>query len=759
MKNKLLILFLAIVNIGYAQSGLDLSGFYSSFNNYQYQNCVEYMGAFTEQSEGKDRLIWFLNNGVTHSYAGNYEQSNAYFTQAQNYFNEIKINMGNEALAYMLNPTKREYRGEDVELLMTYYFKAYNYLHLNNYQSALQELDNMESTLNGLLTEAMEKDNGLNKIALIYLMRGLIYDADADYENAYTNYHQAYEVYKYIYAGQLQMPEQLKKDLVRTAKLTNASNDLAQFESEFGLTYEAVKDPGNVIVFWQNGLGPEKEASVLNFSLNTQGGGMRFTNQVTGESFPAAATAVAGAATLLSRGGSVRMAYPNYIQRAEIFTDGQLMYGNTSVKLEAIEDVNALAIKSLQTRKNKEMSEMLTRFAVKQLGKAGAKKLLGKGLDQLGLGSLKGLADKGLDAAANATEKADTRHWGTLPNTIYYTRLSLPDGEQALILKTTGQGSMPKEVNQIVDCIPDKTSFVWFNTHESRLASAIPTQQVASTNPYALNTVTPVSNTYSNNASTYGALSMGNTSEGLNNYSISEVSLDLSQPLPILTPREYMNHLRTEKSYYTQVLDGYPKELKHGFQMNGKEYLTADYYIAENQIGSIDDRVYLEVRFNTNTRKKIIAIQDLSVHVREIIWADLKSSLYPNLTTDPNEADYKLVVEVNDLVARNNHFIIFVYGFIPVYLGLPSGFPKFTIQYNASLYTADNQQIGNTNARDSKQKVMLGLYNFSKQIGRARFKNNPLKTNPMEDVMRNTMGKTKTDLYRIHMNQGQSTLK
>lgn len=756
MKHKLLILFLAIASIGFAQSGLNLDGFYSSFNNYQYQNCIEYMGAFTEQSQGKDRLIWFLNNGVANSYAGNYEQSNEYFSQAQNYFNEIKINMANEALAYMLNPTKREYRGEDVELLMTYYFKTYNFLHLNDHQSALQELNNMESALNALLTEAMEKDNGLNKVALIYLLRGLIYDADADYENAYTNYHQAYDVYKYIYTGQLQMPGQLKKDLVRTAKLANASSDLAQFESEFGMTYEEVKEPGNLVVFWQNGLGPEKEQSVLNFSLSTQGGGIRFTNQVTGESFPAAATAVAGAATLLSRGGSVKMAYPNYIQRPEVFTEGQLLYNNTSIKLEPIEDVNAQAIKSLQTRKNKEMSEMLTRFAVKQLGKAGAKKLVGKGLDQLGLGSLKGLADKGVDAAANATEKADTRYWGTLPNTIYYTRISLPAGEQALVLKATGQGTMPKEVNQIVECAPGKTSFVWFNTHESREASAMPVNYLASGNTY---NAAPTNTAANNSAALLLGSNLVASSGALNTYSSASVSSELSQPLPELAFKEYSQHLKQGKSFYSQV-SGNPKELKHGFRMMGREYLVENYYIAENQISPIDEKVYLEVKFNTNVRRKIAAIKDLQTNIVDLIWVDLKSSLYPNLTKNASEANYKVVVDVNKVTARNNHFILYLSGVVPAYSGFPSGFPKYSIQYNASLYDKNNQMLGSSSINESKQSVMFGLYSFSKQIGRARYKNNnPAKTNPMESVMRDALGKTKTELYQIHMNQTQSSLK
>jgi hypothetical protein len=729
----------------YAQSGLNLDGFYASFNNYQYQNCIDYMNAFTEHREGIDRLIWLLNNGVVNSYAGNYDLSNEYFTQAQHYFDEIKLNMGNEALSYMLNPTKREYRGEDVELLMIQYYKVFNYLYLSDKSMALTELDKMESILNGLLAEGMDKDNGLNKIALIYLLKGLIYDTEADYQQAFSNFHQAYDCYTYNYTNVMEVPTPLKKDLVRTAFLANATNQLEKFESEFGFTYDQIKEAGNIIAFWNNGLGPVKEELTLNFSMSTQGGGIRFVNHSTGENFPLAASAVAGAATLLSKGGSVKMAYPQYYKRSEFFDNGTILVDNNTYQLAPCEDVNSLSIKSLQARKNKEMAEMLTRFAVKQAGKAGAKKLLGKGLDQVGLGSLKGLADKGLDAAAKATEKADLRHWGTLPNSIYYTRFSLSPGLNNITFQASGQGNKTKELVHQLNVDAEKNHFIWFNTHEHHSPTAPPSNLMASANPnqnlqnpgYALAQVSN-SNPYQVNATAANL-----TTETFQN--------DLSQPLPELTTREYLNHLKQKEKYYSQVTGSSPKELKHGFRMARKEYLTANYFIEENQITPIADKVYIEIKFNTKVRKKIIAIQDLSSHIQELIRTDLRASLYPNLTNNMNEADYKLLIEINDVVARNNHFIMYVYGVLPAYTGLPTGFPKYSIQYNASLYNSSNQLLGSSQISDSKQSVIFGLYRFSKQIGRARFKNNPQKTNPMEEVMRNTLGEVKQEIYRSHM--------
>ncbi|MGE4287339.1 MAG: hypothetical protein AB7E36_01525 [Salinivirgaceae bacterium] len=745
MRKKLLYLLMLAPMAIYAQSGLNLDGFYTSFNKYQYQNCIDYMNAFIEHREGKDRLIWLLNNGVVNSYAGNYELSNEYFTQAQHYFDEIKLNMGNEALAYMLNPTKREYRGEDAELLMTHYYKVFNYLYLNDKAKALTELDKMDSILNSLLEEGMDKDKGLNKIALIYLLKGLIYDTEADYQNAFSNYYQAYDCYSYNYKSIIDLPSPLKKDLIRTAFLTNATNELDKFESEFGITYEQIEEAGNIIAFWNNGLGPVKKELTLNFSMSTQGGGIRFVNHSTGESFPLAATAVAGAASLLSKGGSVKMAYPQYYKRSEFFDRGTIVVDNNTYPLTHCEDVNTLAIKSLQARKNKEMAEMLTRFAVKQAGKAGAKKLLGKGLEQVGLSSLKGLADKGLDAAAKATEKADLRHWGTLPNSIYYTRFKLSPGINNITFQASVQGNQTRELIQQVNVEAGNSQFIWFNTHEHHQPTALPSNLVASANPnqnlqnpgYALAQASN-SNPYQVNATPASP-----TTEPFHN--------DLSQPLPELTTREYLNHLKHKEIYYSQVIGNAPKELKHGFRMGGKELLTANYYIDEKQITPIDDKVYLDIKFNTKVRKKIIAIQDLSSHIQELIRTDLRASLYPNLTNNINEADYRLLIEINDVVARNNHFIMYLYGVIPAYTGLPTGFPKYSIQYNARLYNTNNQLLGSSQTNDSKQSVMFGLYRFSKQIGRARNKNNPLKTNPMEEVMRNTMGQIKQDIYRGHM--------
>jgi len=66
------------------------------------------------------------------------------------------------------------------------------------------------------------------------------------------------------------------------------------------------------------------------------------------------------------------------------------------------------------------------------------------------------------------TEKADTRNWQTLPHSIYYTRISLPEGKHKLSLNTLGE-RYSNNTEITIDIRENRTTFYVFQSLESFL--------------------------------------------------------------------------------------------------------------------------------------------------------------------------------------------------------------------------------------------------------------------------------------------------
>jgi hypothetical protein len=172
--------------------------------------------------EGRNKILHFLNLGYVSWIKGEYEKSNQNFAKADQYIEDQSKNYGREALAVITNQSVKEYQPEDFEKVTLNYYKALNYLHLNNYDAALVECRKINNKLNSLNDKYKDHKNKYQRDAFSHTMMGLIYEANRDYNNAFIAYRNAYEVYKedYVEYFGLGAPEQLKKDILRTAYLT-----------------------------------------------------------------------------------------------------------------------------------------------------------------------------------------------------------------------------------------------------------------------------------------------------------------------------------------------------------------------------------------------------------------------------------------------------------------------------------------------------------------------------------------------------------
>lgn len=298
---------------------------------------------------------------------------------------------------------------------------------MNEYEEALVECRRINIKLNELNDRYEKKKNSYKRDAFAMNLMGIIYEASGDFNNAFIAYRNAYNAYNEDYKMYFntEVPEQLKKDLLRTAYLNGFTDELGKYEDKFGMKHtRETNNDAELVFFWHNGLGPVKDEWNINFFIvKGQGGSITFVNEEMGLSLPfpvsSAATSVGGLGDLKF----VRVAFPKYLERKPYFRSGELVSNNKAFPLEMAENINDIAFKTLNDRMLRELTNSLMRLAVKQAAEQQARK------QNENLGAL-------LSVVNAVSEKADTRNWQTLPYSISYARVPLKEGTNQVKLKT-----------------------------------------------------------------------------------------------------------------------------------------------------------------------------------------------------------------------------------------------------------------------------------------------------------------------------------
>ena len=148
-------------------------------------------------AEGKDQLLYELFKATILSEMGKYSESNQYFDKAYQTINNFGADVGKKGLSMLTNPLVTNYEGEAAEQMLIHYFKIYNYLRMGESQSAIGEVDKMNARIAEI--EAKKGKKSYTKDALLYIMIGIAYEQNGQFENAYTAYKEAYELYNTNY--------------------------------------------------------------------------------------------------------------------------------------------------------------------------------------------------------------------------------------------------------------------------------------------------------------------------------------------------------------------------------------------------------------------------------------------------------------------------------------------------------------------------------------------------------------------------------
>lgn len=366
----------------------------------------------------KDRFLYYFDLGLAHHYAGNYELSNKWLSEAEHAAEELFTrSISRAAASLLLNDNILEYAGEDYEVLYTNLFKAINYLQLNRFDDAFVEIRRANLKLELLemkyaeaadqIREKMRADSGA-------------VDFDYDFEKVRFN-NSAFARYlsMHLYAADgLYDDAELDYNLFREAYLTQPH--VYEFDPpEISFTTD---QGGLVSVVAMTGMAPVKEA--LNLRIRTD----KDLDLVQVLYDDAENEAEYGHVYLpISEDYYFKFAIPQIVYRpGRVSQIVVLADGEKIGRLQLLEDVGSVARETFEAKKSIIYFRSLARAIVKGLAAHELK-------EKADTGGLEGWLKKAaIDIGTDLIENADLRGSRLLPGEIYAGDFSIAEGEYDL---------------------------------------------------------------------------------------------------------------------------------------------------------------------------------------------------------------------------------------------------------------------------------------------------------------------------------------
>lgn len=426
--------------------------------NGDFEKADNYLSKQKKLRSGNNRVLYYFDRGVNNFMVGDYSASNEFFQKADYYMEDYRAKLTSEALALVANPMVKPYKPEDFESVLIYYYTSLNYLFMNDYEKALIEIRRLNIQLNKLNNKYKKSKNKYTEDAFAHALMGMIYEASGDDNNAFIAYRNAIDTYDKVNIplwGQ-PIPDQLKEDVIRAAHKIGFYDQVEFYENKFQRKYHPnPEENGSFVLFWMNGFGPVKSEWSINLTnAGYNDGWVTLANADEDLNFPIyVGNYSPKKQTAFKDLSLLRIAFPKYQTREPIFKEATLMINDSINKnLEMIENINQIAYQCLRDRLLRELSNSISRLAMKKAMEQFAKSQN----DNLGT----------IVSIINAvTEKADTRNWQSLPYSISYCRVSLPPGKYSFNLNTYGNGTLNNTIEAEIKS--QRTTFQTFHNLES----------------------------------------------------------------------------------------------------------------------------------------------------------------------------------------------------------------------------------------------------------------------------------------------------
>lgn len=372
------------------------------------------------RKKANTRVIYDLNYATASFYMGDHATSREYFGYADDYFEAYANNIGYEALAAVSNPNVKPYAPEHFERVMLHMYQALNFVSMDNYEAALVECRRMNNELN-LISDKFRKHNGrhYSRDAFGHYMMGILYETTHNFNDAFIAYRNAVEIYQNDYSTMygVSIPDGLKTALIRSAYKTGFASEAREYEKEFGITYNRSSNTGRLVVIALDGLSPVKAEK--SFGFTTFGDADVLTFSATDGSFSipvSLRSCTRNERNSLKDFRHISVTLPEYVSRYYGQLPSAITISGKRYALSVAEDIEQIARQSLRDRFFYEIGTSLLRTALKQAMVSAANE------KNEYLGLLANIINM-------VTDRADTRHWQTLPAFVRIVDIELTEGE------------------------------------------------------------------------------------------------------------------------------------------------------------------------------------------------------------------------------------------------------------------------------------------------------------------------------------------
>jgi hypothetical protein len=362
----------------------------------QYDAALLKLDASQLAKSSSDRLLFLMTRGLLLHEQGRYEQSNAVFEQAELLSEELftrSISAG--TLSFLTNDQIVAYVGADYEVAYLNYYKALNYLALGNLEAAGVEARRVDLKLRQF-TDAYEGKNVFKEDGLLRLLTGLIYQAQGDWNNAFIAYRLALESFNNNRSAYgVPVPEILWSLLTTTAQRSgllqerDSYRDKALAQGITPITIDAL-----AVVLINSGKIPMKRERMVLFP--------------TRHGFP------------------VKLALPEFVPRQSHSSAAYLWIDNLEVPAQTVENLAAIAAKSLDDQIGRVLAKAIARTVAKELAARKMEHQQGSGAGML------------VRIFNVATENADLRSWLGLPARVLLAAAPVPPGDHGYRLVVDG---------------------------------------------------------------------------------------------------------------------------------------------------------------------------------------------------------------------------------------------------------------------------------------------------------------------------------
>ena len=429
--------------------------------------------AIVEQSEkeyeGKSRVLYGMDRGMTLQLAGQYQQSSAALEQAEGEVDRLYTRtIRSETASFLTNDNALPYEGDPYEQVMINVVKALNYAAQGQSQEALVEARRIDHRLN-VLSDTVKDASSYRNDGFARYLSGILYESAGDLNNAFIAYRNAYEAYEAARGwSKTPYPPSLRSDLLRTAEALSLTTEFEEYRRQFpDITWEPFSKQqqlAQVVMISYNGRAPRKEDHYLDVPISLDALQLVLLNRGLSPSSHQRNRAADSVLYGLN-GRVVRVALPRLVPQKtqvpfETMTLTDAVGHPITVRSEQVYNVTALAEKSLSDRMPgitvKALARAATKFALAEGATRGAQQAAGKDAAPW-VGLVVGLLTKGL---AVASEEADKRSWQTLPDEIHVARVWVPPSQYQLSIQPAGQVHSTGKDMQSLSLSPGQTTFI-----------------------------------------------------------------------------------------------------------------------------------------------------------------------------------------------------------------------------------------------------------------------------------------------------------